>query len=107
MTQSEIKVKLLDIVKKQETKMHHIALDITLLNGNILLKSFRLFEFDIHSNELKGMTMQEEYSYIREEREPVYAHFNLEEVKELETATANYLFLNEPMNVLVNGAESI
>lgn len=98
MTQSEIKTKLIDIIKKQETKMHHIALDITLINGNILLKSFRLFEFDRQSGTLKGMTMQEEYAYIREEREPVYAHFNLAEVKQLETAISNYLFLNESMH---------
>lgn len=97
MTQSEIKDKLADIIKKQETKMHHIALDITLQNGNILLKSFRLFEFDVKTNQIKGMTMQEEYTYIREEREPIYAYFSLRDIKQLETATSNYLFLNEPM----------
>ena len=100
MKQSEIKARLVEVIKKQETKMHHIALDITLQNGNILLKSFRLFEFDTKTNQIKGMTMQEEYTYIREEREPVYAYFNMEEIKELETSTSNYLFLSEPMHAV-------
>lgn len=101
MEQSDIKSKLVEILKKQEAKLHHIALDINLHNGNIVLKSFRLYDFDASTNTVKGMTMQEEYSYLREEREPVFAYFNLKEIKQLDTATSNYLFLNQSMHEAV------
>jgi len=98
MEQAEIKQKLSEIVKKQKSKRHHIALDITLFNGNITLSSFRLFEFDETKGNIKGMTMIEEYKYIREDREPVFAYFNISEIADLETSTSNYLFLNESMH---------
>jgi len=98
MGQKEIRTKLKDILKKQKTKRHHIALDITLFNGNITLNSFRLYDFDEVKNQIKGMTMIEEYTYLREYREPVFAYFNLTEIAELESSTSNYLFLNESMH---------
>lgn len=97
----DIKSKLVEILKKQKTKRHHIALDINLHNGNILLKSFRLYDFDKTTDVIKGMTMHEEYAYLREEREPIFAYFNLSEIKELDVANANYLFLSKPMNAFV------
>lgn len=98
MEQSEIKSKLVEILKKQEAKLHHIALDILLHNGNILLKSFRLYDFDEATDTIKGMTMHEEYAYLREYRDPVFAYFNLNEIKQLETSVSNYLFLNQSMH---------
>ena len=98
MEQSDIKSKLIEILKKQEAKVHHIALDINLYNGNIVLKSFRLYDFDAKTNTIKGMTMHEEYAYLREDREPVFAYFQLKEIKQLDTAIANYLFLNQSMH---------
>jgi len=98
MGQKEIRTKLKDILKKQKTKRHHIALDITLFNGNIALNSFRLYGFDEEKSQIKGMTMIEEYTYLREYREPVFAYFNLAEIAELESSTSNYLFLNESMH---------
>ena len=101
MQEIDIKSKLVDVVKKQKTKRHHIPLDINLLNGNILLKSFRLYDFDKSTGVIKGMTMQEEYAYLREDREPIFAYFNLSEIKNLEIATSNYLFLSKPMNAVL------
>lgn len=101
MQEFDIKSTLVDIIRKQRTKRHHIALDIHLFNGNILLKSFRLYEFDRSKNVIKGMTMHEEYAYLREGREPIFAYFNLKEIKELDIATSNYLFLSKPMNASV------
>jgi len=96
--QSDIRKKLVDVLKKQKTKVHHIALDFVLLNGNIHLKSFRLYDFNEKENIIKGMTMQEEYSYLREDREPVFAYFNLKEIKSLDASVSNYLFLTESMH---------
>ena len=98
MEQAEIKSKLSEIVKKQKNKRHHIALDITLFNGNIRLVSFRLYELDEKLSQVKGMTMIEEYKYIKEEREPVFAYFNVSEIADLEVSTSNYLFLSESMH---------
>lgn len=101
MQQIEIKSKLVDVVKKQKPKKLHSAVDINLVNGNILLKSFRLYDFDKSTGIIKGMTMQEEYAYLREDREPIFAYFNISEIKKLEIATSNYLFLSKPMNAVV------
>ncbi|WP_018341478.1 hypothetical protein [Cytophaga aurantiaca] len=101
MQQFDIKSKLVEILKKQKSKRHHIALDIHLHNGNILLKSFRLYDFDKTTDVIKGMTMHEEYAYLREGRDPVYAYFNITEIKQLDSATSNYLFLSKPVNALV------
>ena len=97
----DIKSTLVEILKKQKTKRHHIALDINLYNGNILLKSFRLYDFDKSKDVIKGMTMHEEYAYLREGREPIFAYFNLNEIKQLDISTSNYLFLSKPMNAVV------
>lgn len=101
MQESDIKSKLIEIFKKQKTKRHHIALDILLHNGNILLKSFRLYDFDKTAAVIKGMTMHEEYAHLRENREPVYAYFNMTEIKHLDISNSSYLFLSKPTNVLV------
>lgn len=100
MEQAEIKRRLSEILNKQKNKKHHIALDITLFNGNIRLVSFRLYELNEAMDQIKGMTMIEEYKYIREEREPVFAYFNVSEISDLETSTSNYLFLSEPIQTV-------
>ncbi len=101
MKQAEIKNKLKDIIKKQTVKRPHIALNITLYNGNIKLSSFRLYEFDEAKNQIKGMTMLEEYTYSKEEREPVFAVFNLSEIAYLQRATYDYVFPSESRSVSV------
>jgi hypothetical protein len=101
MQQSDIKSTLVEILKKQKTKRHHIALDIHLHNGNIVLKSFRLYDFDKAADVIKGMTMHEEYAYLREGREPIFAYFKLTEIKQLDISTSNYLFLSKPMTAVV------
>lgn len=98
MQQSLIKRELISILKKQEKKVHHIAINIVLLNGNIQLNSFRLFDFNSTTGILKGMTMYEEYAYLREDRKPIYAHFNISEIDSIETASSNYLFLSHSMH---------
>lgn len=98
MEQAEIIHKLSEIIEKQKIKKHHIALDITLFNGNIRLVSFRLYELIEALGQIKGMTMIEEYKYIREEREPVFAYFNVSEIADLEPSSSNYLFLNESIH---------
>jgi len=92
MEQVDIKCTLIEVVKIQKTKGRHIAVDVYLQNGNILLKSFRLYDYDKPTNVLKGMTMHEEYAYLREGREPIYAYFNVTEIKQLDISSANYLF---------------
>lgn len=98
MEQAEIKQKLSEIIEKQKSKKHHIPLDITLFNGSIRLVSFRLFELNEELTQIKGMTMIEEYKYIREEREPVFAYFTIAEIESLEPSSSNYLFLSESMH---------
>jgi hypothetical protein len=98
MQQAKIKTELLRILKKQEKKVHHIAINLILVNGNIKLNSFRLFDFDISTGILKGMTMYEEYAYLRENRKPIFAYFNISEISTIETAESNYLFLNQSMH---------
>lgn len=101
MQELDIKSKLVEILKNQKTKRYHIALDINLHNGNLQLKSFRLYEFDKTTDIIKGMTMHEEYAYLREGREPIFAYFNVTEIKQLDISNSNYLFLSKPMNAVV------
>ena len=101
MTNSEIniKMKVLETLKAQSLKSQHIPVDIILKNGNIGLKGFRIYEFDEAKQTITGMTMQEEYSYLREHRKPVFAHFHLQEILEMDSSDCNYFFLTEPINV--------
>lgn len=59
-----------------------IPVDIWLSNGNILLRSFRIIE--LKKNRIKGITRYEEYSAPRENREPKYSYFELDEIEALE-----------------------
>jgi hypothetical protein len=60
-----------------------IPVDLRLVNGNILLRSFHLLELDENKMMIKGLTQQEEYSYPREGREPQYCFFHINEIKEI------------------------
>ncbi|MCS6822934.1 MAG: hypothetical protein NZ529_01470 [Cytophagaceae bacterium] len=56
-----------------------IPVDITLFNGNITLKSFVII--NISGRRITGLTQQEQYTAPRENREPVYSSFGLDEIK--------------------------
>jgi hypothetical protein len=80
-------MQLIDVLKevllKQGNSFKKQEIDIRLFNGNILLRSFHLYEVDLRACLIKGLTAQEEYSSAREGREPSYAIFKFEEIKEL------------------------
>lgn len=74
---------ILHVLKKQKAKKKHIPVDLVMINGNILLSQFRLYEYNRKNKQLKGLTHREEYSYLREEREPVFCYLYLNEVSNL------------------------
>jgi hypothetical protein len=74
---------LRQILDSQRNKAFRIPVDIILNNGNILLKGFRILEFDDHQGNIKGLTMLEEYSHAREGREPVFCQFTLNDIKDI------------------------
>ncbi len=78
---------LRQIVDSQKTRSFKIPVDIILANGNILLKGFRILEFDDHVGKIKGLTMLEDYSHAREGREPVFCQFALQEIKDIALAS--------------------
>jgi|GEM_PF-1327829 hypothetical protein len=90
---------VLETIKSQQTKSQHVPLDIVLKNGNIHLKGFRIYEYDEKRQTIKGMTMQEEYSFLREHRQPVFAIFHLNEIYEMDSSDCNYFFLTQPINI--------
>lgn len=71
------------VLQEQNNRFRPIPLDITIINGNILLRSFHVLEFDPSSQLIKGLTQQEEYSHAREGREPVYCYLKINEIKEI------------------------
>jgi len=80
-------MQLIDVLKevllKQGNSFKKQEIDIRLFNGNILLRSFHLYEVDLRSSVIKGLTAQEEYSSAREGRKPVFGIFKFEEIKEI------------------------
>lgn len=58
------------------------TLDLVLKNGNIVLRAFQVIEFNDQSNMLKGLTQQEAYSFLREDRPAVYCLLPISEIKE-------------------------
>jgi len=99
MEKSLLKNKIKEILKYQKNKKGHILLDVLLYNGNILMKSFRLYDFTSSTYLIKGMTMHEEYAFLRENREPVFAYFNLSEINEIEISDSSHLFLSKPIQI--------
>ncbi|MFN8416843.1 MAG: hypothetical protein U0U66_10990 [Cytophagaceae bacterium] len=86
---------LKELIEKQSIKHLPIAVDIILANGNIELKAFRIYEYDDKRNIVKGMTLQEEYAFMKEHRKPVCAIFKIVEIKSIQNSTAGYSYLNE------------
>ncbi len=74
---------LKQILDSQRNKALRIPVDIILNNGNILLKGFRILEFDDSRGKIKGLTMLEEYAHTREGREPVFCQFALNDIKDI------------------------
>ena len=72
------------IVEEQQNKSTiqigqlYYPVDISLANGNILLRSFRII--NIEGEKIKGITWKEQYSAPRENREPVYSYFECNEI---------------------------
>jgi hypothetical protein len=71
------------VLVEQGSYFKPIPVDITIANGNILLRSFHIVSLDLEKNLIKGLTQQEEYSYNREGRKPVYCFLKLEDIKEI------------------------
>ena len=72
------------IVNEQKDKVStfgkplYYPVDLTLVNGNILLRAFRII--DIDGSKIKGITWKEEYCAPRESRKEVYSYFDLDEI---------------------------
>jgi hypothetical protein len=75
------------IVEEQQNKSTiqigqlYYPVDISLANGNIMLRSFRII--GIEDEKIKGITWKEQYSAPREDREPVYSYFDCDEIDRL------------------------
>ena len=75
------------IVEEQKNKQStfgeplYCPVDLTLVNGNILLRAFRII--DIEGSKIKGITWKEEYCAPREARKEVYSYFELDEIAAL------------------------
>ncbi len=75
------------IVEEQQNKSTiqigqlYYPVDISLTNGNILLRSFRIIS--IEDGKIKGITWKEQYSAPRENREPVYSYFEFDDIARL------------------------
>ncbi|HSZ25983.1 MAG TPA: hypothetical protein VK766_09705 [Cytophagaceae bacterium] len=81
---------LQQVIDSQKTKSFIVPVDIILNNGNILLKGFRILEFDDRMGKIKGLTMLEEYSHTREGREPVFCQFSLNDIKDIHESEVVY-----------------
>lgn len=93
---------IIDVVlKEQEDSFLPVPVDIIISNGNILLRSFHIYELDLKKQLIKGMTHQEEYAHSREERDPVYCILKLDEIKELVCKDLELEFINRPSIVKV------
>jgi hypothetical protein len=71
------------VLALEQKGKNKVPVDLKLVNGNILLRSFHVLVFDETNMMIKGLTQQEEYSYPREEREPQYCFFNINDIKEI------------------------
>lgn len=71
------------ILKEQDNLFRPIPVDVTISNGNILLRSFYIYDLDPENKLIQGLTQQEKYAHTREGRDPVYCFLKLDEVKVL------------------------
>jgi len=86
------------ILKEQHKKHRHVLVDIILLNGNISLRYFRIHLYDKKTKVIKGMTWQEEYSFLREDRDPVYCNLHVSEIKSLKCEEVKIDYQIEEVN---------
>ncbi len=83
-----LKEQIEKIVKEQHNRVTiftgklYYPVDISLTNGNILLRAFRIL--NLEDTKITGITWKEEYSAPRESRDPVYSYFDLEEIATLQ-----------------------
>ncbi len=80
---AKVETTLRQIIDTQNDRNSKVPVDLILNNGNILLKGFRIHEFDDEVGKIKGLTMLEEYSHSREGREPVFCQLTLNDIKDL------------------------
>jgi hypothetical protein len=71
------------VLTLQAKGKNKVPVDLKLVNGNILLRSFHILEFDESKMKIKGLTQQEEYSYPREGRNPEFCYLDINEIKEV------------------------
>jgi hypothetical protein len=92
----ELKKVIEAVLREQERLISgSIPVDIKIANGNILLRSFHIQELDKKNNYIKGITLQEQYIHIREERPPIYCIFQIHEIKELYCSELDLHYLED------------
>lgn len=79
----ELKLQVQQIIEGQRKDNKKLPVDLCLVNGNIILKSFHITDFDNVSGIITGLTMFEEYASLKENRSPVYCSFKIDEIKSL------------------------
>lgn len=84
MSTQQIISKILNYQSKPQLLPGSILIPVTIIlkNGNIVLKDFKILA--VKGNTITGITKQEEYFAPREDREPVYSYFKLDEIKAVE-----------------------
>lgn len=80
----EIITKVIRTQKGKKTLLKgqwYYPVDISMLNGNIMLRAFRIHS--IEENKIKGLTWKEEYSAPRESRAPIFCYLAFDEIASL------------------------
>lgn len=72
-----------EVLSDQKEEGRLIPLDLTLKNGNLLVRGFQVLDLDEKKREIKGITKLESYTSSREKREPVYCFLKLSEIKDV------------------------
>ncbi len=92
------------IIKEQEQNQDTILVghlyypvDISLVNGNILLRNFRILSQE--DGKIKGITWKEQYSAPRENRDEVFSYFLFDEIASLSCLD---LSINYERPVIIN-----
>ncbi len=97
-------IKIIDLILAEQGNFFRpILVDIKITNGNILLRSFHIYELDKKNSCIKGLTLQEGYVHPREERDPIFSYFNLNEIKELYCAALNIHFSQDSFSTFAPG----
>jgi hypothetical protein len=91
------------ILSEQISSLRPIPVDIKITNGNIMTRSFHIIEFDSHKNIIRGLTLREEYAYTKEERDPVFGYFSVNEIKELYCEYLNLHYSKDSFSTFSSG----